>query len=139
MIHTGTKWVLMLLLSLAFLVMAVAVLSFRSNEENPQGVVAYTKSVTNITSMTASCNYRITVLDIGKVKGHGVCVSSRDKPLITHLNFPSTAPAQRAADYMVKITGLKPLSTMYARSYVKVDTGVVYGNVVKFVTLRVEK
>jgi len=29
---------------------------------------------------------------------------------------------------------------MYARSYVKVvDTGVVYGNVVKFVTLRVEK
>ena len=40
---------------------------------------------------------------------------------------------------MVKITGLKPLSTMYARSYVKVDTGVVYGNVVKFVTLRVEK
>jgi hypothetical protein len=105
----------------------------------PQGVVAYTKSVTNITAITATCNYRITVLDLGKVKGHGVCVSSRDKPLITHVNFPSTLPAQRAADYMVKITGLKPLSTMYARSYVKVDTGVVYGNVVKFVTLRLEK
>lgn len=125
---------MMVLLSLA-----VLALSFRINNEHPQGVVAYTKSVTNITSMTANCNYRITVLDLGKVKGHGVCVSSRDKPLITHMNFPSAAPAQRAADYIVKITGLKPLSTMYARSYVKVDTGVVYGNVVKFVTLRVEK
>lgn len=130
---------MMVLLSLAVLAMAVVALSFRTNNEHPQGVVAYTKSVTNITSMTANCNYRITVLDLGKVKGHGVCVSSRDKPLITHMNFPSAAPAQRAADYIVKITGLKPLSTMYARSYVKVDTGVVYGNVVKFVTLRVEK
>lgn len=129
----------MVLLSIAVLAMAVVVLSFRANEKNPQGVVAYTKSVTNIKSMTANCNYRITVLDLGKVKGHGVCVSSRDKPLITHMNFPSAAPAQRAADYMVKITGLKPLSTMYARSYVKVDTGVVYGNVIKFTTLKPEK
>lgn len=129
----------------ALLLLAVVVLSafmgFTTNKDskNPQGVVAYTKSVTNITSMTANCNYRVTVLDLGKVKGHGVCVSSRDKPLITHMNFPSAAPAQRAADYMVKITGLKPLSNMYARSYIKVDTGVVYGNVVRFVTLKPEK
>ncbi|HEX4876943.1 MAG TPA: hypothetical protein VFV31_09755 [Chitinophagaceae bacterium] len=119
----------------------VAMMAFRVNKtsDNPQGVVAYTKSVTNITTMTATCNYRVTVLDLGKVKGHGVCVSSRELPVITNMNFPSAAPIQRAADYMVKITGLKPLSTMYARSYVKVDTGVVYGNVVRFVTLRPEK
>ena len=105
----------------------------------PQGVVAYTKSVTSITTMTATCNYRVTVLDLGKVKGHGVCVSTREKPVITNMNFPSAAPIQRAADYMVKITGLKPLATFYARSYVKVDTGVVYGNILKFITLRPEK
>lgn len=116
-------------------------LAFTANKEVPaaQGIVAYTKSVTNITTMTAQCNYRVTALDPGKAKAHGVCVSTRTLPLISHMNFPSTAPLQRAADYMVKITGLKPLATYYARSYVKVDTGVVYGNVVKFVTLRPEK
>lgn len=118
-----------------------AILAFRAIEKAPatQGIVAYTKSVTNITTMTAQCNYRVTALDPGKAKAHGVCVSTRTLPLISHMNFPSTAPLQRAADYMVKITGLKPLATYYARSYVKVDTGVVYGNVVKFVTLRPEK
>ena len=123
----------------AAVILTTMAFTAKESTKHPQGVVAYTKSVTNITTMTATCNYRVTVLDLGKVKGHGVCVSSRELPVITNMNFPSAAPIQRAADYMVKITGLKPLSTMYARSYVKVDTGVVYGNVVKFVTLRPEK
>lgn len=120
----------------ALLVPAFLALAASEKAPGAQGIVAYTKSVSNITTMTASCNYRITVLNLGVVKGHGVCVSTREQPLITHMNFPSSAPAQRAADYTVKITGLKPLATYYARSYIKVDTGVVYGNVLKFVTLR---
>jgi hypothetical protein len=133
------RWMIVLLLPLAFIALALLSQSFGSNNTNPQGAVAYTKSVTNITTMTATCNYRITVMDLGKVKGHGVCVATRDKPVITNMNFPSALPAQRAADYMVKITGLKPYATFYARSYIKVDTGVVYGNSVKFMTLRPEK
>jgi hypothetical protein len=131
-----------LTLSILFAALAApSMLAFKVAEKaSPaQGIVAYTKSVTGITTMTAQGNYRITALDPGKIKSHGVCVSTREQPLVTHMNFPSAAPAQRAADYMVKITGLKPLATYYARSYAKVDTGVVYGNVVKFVTLRPEK
>lgn len=107
-----------------------------TKNNNQASVVAFTKSVTNITSMTANCNYRVTALDPGKVKGHGVCVASRPLPLITNMNFPSSAPIQRAADYMVKIINLKSGASLYARSYVKVDTGVVYGNVVAFKTLQ---
>ncbi|MBK6937554.1 MAG: hypothetical protein IPH18_12195 [Chitinophagaceae bacterium] len=126
---------LLWLVPAAALFMLITSFTKGTNKNHQASIVAYTKSVTNITSMTANCNYRVTVLDPGKVKGHGVCVSSRPLPLITHVNFPSSAPIQRAADYMVKLTSLRPSSTLYARSYVKVDTGVVYGNAVAFTTL----
>ena len=63
----GYAWLLVLTGLFAGVMMAFAM---ANNETKKQGVVVFTKSVSNITSNSATCSFRVTTLDLGKLKGN---------------------------------------------------------------------
>ena len=132
----GSRWYLVLALLFAGVCMAFA---FASREEKKQGAVVFTKSVNNITSSTATCSFRVTVLDLGKLKQVGVCVAGGPAATVNHFNFPYYGPLKKVGDYVVNMKNLRSNNTMYARAWAKVDTGYVYGNPVAFKTLPPQK
>lgn len=129
-------WLLVMTGLFAGVVMAFTV---ASKESKKQGVVVFTKAVSNITSSTATCSFRVTAMDLGKLKGVGVCVAGGPQATVNNFNFPYYGPLKAVGDYVVNLKNLRTNTSMYARAWAKTDTGYVYGNPVAFKTLPPQK
>jgi hypothetical protein len=136
------KSVLLILLALvpaALVYINISSFTVRKGATPPQLAVVFTKSVNNITYESATCQFRMSVKDVGKVKFYGVCVGTRIDPTINLMNFSTNTGIKPFGDYIMKMKGFRPSCIFYARAYVKVDTTVVYGNSVAFTTLPLPK
>lgn len=109
------------------------------NASKKQGIVVFTKAVGNIASTTATCSFRVTAMDLGKLKQVGVCVAGGPQATVNNFNFPYYGPLKAVGDYVVNMKNLRSNNAMYARAWAKLDTGYVYGNAVAFKTLPPQK
>lgn len=90
-----------------------------------------TKSVTNITSVSAVSGGNITFDGYSSVTSRGVCWSIHPNPTIDNSH---TTDGNGTGDYNSNITGLTPGTTYYIRAYATNNKGTAYGSQMEFKT-----
>jgi hypothetical protein len=90
-----------------------------------------TKTVTNITSTSASCGGNVTNNGGAAVTVRGVCWSISTNPRTTD-NY--TTEGSGTGKFTSSLTGLTPNTTYYVRAYARNSKGTAYGNEVTFTT-----
>ncbi|HIY88264.1 MAG TPA: fibronectin type III domain-containing protein [Candidatus Bacteroides pullicola] len=90
-----------------------------------------THEVTNISSLTATFNGRITSDGSTPITSRGFCYGTDANPA---QNGTRMAVEGNATDFTLDISGLKPSTTYYVCAYAENEMGAAYGEVVSFTT-----
>lgn len=90
-----------------------------------------THEVTNISSLTATFNGRITSDGSTPITSRGFCYGTDANPA---QNGTRMAVEGNATDFTLDISGLKPSTTYYVCAYAENEIGTAYGEVVSFTT-----
>ena len=90
-----------------------------------------THEVTNISSLTATFNGRITSDGSTPITSRGFCYGTDANPA---QNGTRMAVEGNATDFTLDVSGLKPSTTYYVCAYAENEMGPAYGEVVSFTT-----
>lgn len=105
-----------------------------SCEKEPEMALISTNDVTTITIGTAVCGGSLTGTVTDGIYEMGILWDTYQYPNISE-NAGMLSPDETALTFDLKITGLKPNTRYYVRSYAKNAAGTAYGRVREFMTL----
>ena len=118
-------------LSLLFWVMVLSIGFSGCRKDKVKAPVLLTISVANITASTATSGGSIVDDGGSVVSSSGVCWSTSANPTT---DDSKTTDGRRIGKYFSSVTGLKPVTTYYLRSYASNAAGTTYGSEISFVT-----
>lgn len=105
---------------------------------NNSGASVNTLDVTNILNTEATLNGEITNPGKPPYTERGFIIDTQSTPTIENCLNKFSSPVTSDPKYSVKISGLSPVKTYYARAYMIQNKSVVYGNIVSFSTTKQE-
>ena len=109
----------------------LSVRCLRNEDQSQYFPTVTTRSVSNLTSFTATCGGNVTSTNGVAVTARGVCWSINPNPTV---NDNHTTDGSGTGSYTSNLTGLSSNFTYYIRAYATNQYGTVYGGEVRFTT-----
>lgn len=119
-------------ISLFFTILLYGCASDDKRDDIPFSATTQILEVKNITENSAIVYTNIQLMGVGKITVSGVCLSTEPNPTVENLKNEEKGSTSGQLNFSFQ--SLKANTKYFARGYILIDSGIIYGNEITFVT-----